>query len=227
MEKTRYPSIPHLPFSQSLQSDDSYISNIDYLKNADTIIVTEKMDGENTSMYRDDIHARSINAHAHESRTWVRRFHGMFAHHIPENMRIIGENVFAKHSIEYFGLSSYFFVFAIWIDNTVLSWVDTLDWIDLFNSYLEQEIPDNKAFRLKTVPAFYVGAWDDNVFKNIISTTSFFGGSPKEGFVVRDADSFQVSEYPLRAAKWVRANHVQTDKHWLTQKIVENHLEEE
>jgi len=36
------------------------------------VVVTEKMDGENTTMYCDNIHARSIDGRHHPSRDWVK-----------------------------------------------------------------------------------------------------------------------------------------------------------
>ena len=39
-------------------------------------------------------------------------------------------------------------------------------------------------------------------------------GQDIEGFVVRDVAAFPVSEFSKHVAKYVRANHVQTDKHW-------------
>lgn len=39
-------------------------------------------------------------------------------------------------------------------------------------------------------------------------------GQDIEGFVVRDVNDFPTSEFQKHVAKYVRANHVQTDKHW-------------
>ena len=39
-------------------------------------------------------------------------------------------------------------------------------------------------------------------------------GQDIEGFVVRDIESFPIDEFSKHVAKYVRANHVQTDKHW-------------
>lgn len=39
-------------------------------------------------------------------------------------------------------------------------------------------------------------------------------GDTKEGVVMRIADEFSVDEFPKYVCKYVRANHVQTDKHW-------------
>ena len=49
--------------------------------------------------------------------------------------------------------------------------------------------------------------------------------SNREGFVVRNALPFHVSEYSRNVVKWVRAGHVQTDKHWMYSSIKRNQLE--
>ena len=46
-----------------------------------------------------------------------------------------------------------------------------------------------------------------------------------EGFVLRNALPFHVSEYSSNVVKWVRAGHVQTDKHWMYSSIKRNQLE--
>ena len=66
----KYPSTPHLPFSQGLQRDDTRIQSLNSFEGRE-IVVTEKLDGENTSMYADHIHARSIDSRHHPSRDWV------------------------------------------------------------------------------------------------------------------------------------------------------------
>ena len=58
------------------------------------VIVTEKMDGENTNMYRDRIHARSIDSSHHESRSWVKSFHAQIKDSIPSGVKICGENLY-------------------------------------------------------------------------------------------------------------------------------------
>ena len=46
-----------------------------------------------------------------------------------------------------------------------------------------------------------------------------------EGFVLRNALPFHVSEYSSNVVKWVRAGHVQTDKHWMYSSTKRNQLE--
>jgi hypothetical protein len=50
-------------------------------------------------------------------------------------------------------------------------------------------------------------------------------GGIQEGMVMRVARSFRYDEYGTVVAKYVRANHVTTDEHWMFQAPVENILE--
>jgi hypothetical protein len=45
-----------------------------------------------------------------------------------------------------------------------------------------------------------------------------------EGYVLRRTDSFRFDEFTKYVAKYVRKNHVQTNEHWMTSKIIPNKL---
>src|SRR5579863_5868310 len=109
----KYPRTPHLPWSPGATDDDKMLGSIEHFVGKQ-IVVTEKMDGENTSLYRDHSHARSLDSQMHPSRTMLRQMHATIKHEIPEGWRICGENLFAKHSIHYSNLPSYFLVFGIY-----------------------------------------------------------------------------------------------------------------
>ncbi len=49
-----------------------------------TVIATLKLDGENTTMYSDHIHARSLDSAHHPSRTMIKQIHGAIKHLIPK-----------------------------------------------------------------------------------------------------------------------------------------------
>lgn len=205
MNRYKYPRTPHLPWSPGSTSDDIHCGTAKQFEGK-TVVVTEKMDGENTSLYRDYFHARSTDSRHHPSRDWVKGLHGRIAHHIPEDWRICGENVFAQHAIKYNGLQSYFLAFSIWTqDNTCLSWSETVEWLKLLN--------------LASPKVIYQGLWDENVVKSISVDTD-----SSEGYVVRCVDNFHYSEFADNIAKWVRVNHVQTDKHWMHAEIIPNRL---
>ena len=202
----KYPRTPHLPWSPGGTSDDAYLFNTAHFDGRH-VVVTEKMDGENTSLYRDRIHARSLDSQHHPSRDWVKALHGAIRHEIPAGWRICGENVYARHSIAYRELDSYFFVFSIWNDeNCALSWSDTCEWAALLG--------------LPTVPVLIgVCEWNEASTRELT-----IDPETQEGYVVRLAESFSYADFNLSLAKWVRQGHVQTDQHWMHAEIIPNTL---
>ena len=203
----KYPHTGHLYWSQSLQNDDKMIQNMSMLEACRDVVVTEKRDGENSTLGRDFIHARSLDSRNHISRSWVKQLHGSIKHDIPEWMRICGENLYAVHSIAYNDLPTYFEVFNIWRDNTCLSWDLTMEWCDLLG--------------LQTVPVLYRGPWNEMIIRGIIEDKDM---NKFEGYVVRIADSFTIDAFPYSIAKYVRKGHVQTDEHWMERPVVPNKL---
>lgn len=201
----KYPKTLHLPWSESVQNDDKIHSILSQFENR-TVIITEKLDGENTSMYFDHIHARSIDSKNHESRNWVKNYWGSISNQIPVGWRICGENMFAKHSIKYENLDSYFYGFSIWDDkNVCLSWQDT---IEIFNQ-----------LKIVSVPVLYLGLYNEEKIRRININSNIC-----EGYVLRITDSFNYSEFKKYVGKYVRKSHVQTKKHWMHQKIEQNKL---
>jgi hypothetical protein len=202
----KYSKTLHFPWSPGLQNDDREMPLPDVLTNftgAD-IILTEKLDGENTSMYRDHIHARSVYSGDHPSRSWVKALHGRIKGDIPEDWRIVGENCFAHHSIYYEGLDTYFYVFGIYDHNNVcLSVDDTLEWCQLLG--------------LTFVPILYRGQFDLELIKNWQIDLD-----TQEGYVVRKTNAFHYNDFQKNVAKYVRKGHVQTDAHWLSKPVVKN-----
>ncbi len=201
----KYPRTSHLPWSPGGTSDDAFLADVSQFHGRE-VVVTEKMDGENTTMYPDAIHARSVDGRHHPSRDWVKALHGGIAHQIPEGWRLCGENVYAQHSVRYDRLASYFYLFSIWTEeNVALSWDDTLDWAERLG--------------LVTVPELYRGPYDQDFVESLTIDTS-----TQEGYVVRVVDSFEFSEFSRSLAKWVRKGHVQTDQHWMFAEIIPNQL---
>src|SRR3954452_15840523 len=95
--RIRYPRTPHLPWSPGATEDDERLGGLGGLAGRE-VVVTEKLDGENTTLYQDGLHARSPDSAHHPSRAWVKSLHGRISEHIREGFRICGENVFARHS---------------------------------------------------------------------------------------------------------------------------------
>ena len=216
MDRTKYPRTMNLPWSGSESSDDVWWKDATAFDGKE-VVVTEKMDGEATSIYPDGhVHARSIDTRHHDSRSWVKRLAASIAHDIPEGYRICGENVFAWHSIFYIDLPTYFFVYGIYDGDLCLSWDDVEETCELLE--------------LQTVPVIYRGIWDEKKIKGISTKTfpSFSGPhdgpTNGEGYVVRVAESFPYDQFRQNCAKYVRKNHVQTDQNWMTREVVPNLL---
>lgn len=209
--RTKYPKTMHFPWSPGLQNDDRVLENPECF-NGKFVVMTEKLDGENTTLYRDGIHARSImNMASHPSRTWVQAFHGSLKWHIPENWRICGENVFAKHSIHYTNLKTYFYVFSIWDGDKCLEWAETQHWC--------------KVLGLEPVPVIWQGQYDETLIKEAWNFREIWNKSdPMEGYVVRNYNGFLLKDFQTNVAKYVRKNHVQTSEHWLNEPMVKNQL---
>ena len=195
----KYPRTLHLPWSPGFTDDDKVLDDLSSFEGK-IVVVTEKMDGENTTMYRDHIHARSIDSKGGEDRAWVKQFHSTFAHELPEDWRICGENLWAEHSIHYGYLKSYFYGFSIWNHyNECLSWDDTKEWFSLLG--------------ITPVPVLYQGYWDEDRIRDLEKLLKW---EYNEGYLVRIADSFPYSDFKRSVAKFVRKGHVQTTKHWRT-----------
>lgn len=197
----KYPRTLHLPQSEGISKDDKRLSNDNHFI-GQSVVITEKLDGENSTLYRDYFHARSLDGRHHDSRNWLKNYHASIKHYIPQGYRICGENLFAKHSISYDNLDSYFYVFNIWNGDICLSWVDTVNFCVNLG--------------LNLVPVLYEGIYTKDLIINIDT-------AKQEGYVVRLTSSFTTSDFDLSVAKWVRKGHVQTDKHW-TKNWVKNTL---
>lgn len=209
-DRVKYPRTNHVPWSQSVQKDDRVHYDMSQFHGRH-VIVTEKMDGENSSIYRDYIHARSVSASNHPSRNLLRAFAARFQHDIPEGWRICGENVFAKHSIHYDDLPHHFMGFSVWNEkNECLSWSETMEIFDILG--------------IVPVPILYEGIYDEAIIKGLWTENM---RDRVEGYVMRVADGFAYRDFKTLAGKFVRANHVAATVHnWKSQPVVPNGFKE-
>ena len=209
----KYPRTPHFPWSPGRTRDDRVMNDPHKNFTGKMIVVTLKKDGENTTMYKDYIHARSIDSKDHESRHWVKSLHRNISYLIPTGWRICGENMYAKHSIHYTDLETYFYVYSIWNEkNMCLSYLDTVEKcaeLDLLH-----------------IPIIYIGTWG-YITKEVLQLLLRVNDKEdEEGYVVRLFDSFYYDDFETSVAKYVRENHVQTDEHWMHQEIIKNELKQ-
>ena len=206
--RVKFPRTHHVPWSPGVHSDDRVLGSLRAFEGR-RVVVTRKMDGENTTLYRDYTHARSVDSRTHPSRSWVKQFWSSFAHDIPRDWRVCGENLFARHSLAYKGLASFFLGFSVWNErNVCLSWDETLEWFELLG--------------VTPVPVLYDGIFERKAVEALWDKDD---ASSHEGYVMRVADAFTLSEYRTHVGKFVREGHVQTAKHWMRgQRIVPNEL---
>lgn len=191
----KYPRTYHVPWSQPNRESDKYLPDMSAFEGK-RVVVTEKMDGENTSMYNDHIHARSIDSRNHPSRSWVKNFHASIAHEIPNGYRICGESLYAQHTVPYNDLESFFLGFSIWNGNQCLHWSESSEMFELLG--------------IKTVPVLYRGIYDEQFLKERFS----FDGVSNEGWVIRIEESFPLKAFKSSVAKYVGKGFVLPHGHW-------------
>lgn len=203
--KVKYPRTFHVPFSLGVTSDDKKLTSLDHFIGKE-IVMTEKRDGENSTISKEYTHARSLDSVDQPYRHWLKGLWSTIQYDIPNEWRICGENLYAKHSILYTDLTTYFEVFSIWNeDNVCLSWNDTEDWCKLLG--------------LTTVPVIWRGIFDEKFLRDYK-----FDTDKQEGYVIRLADSFKFEDFDTSLAKFVREGHVTTSNHWMNEKIIPNIL---
>jgi hypothetical protein len=209
----RYPRTYHLPWSPGATDDDRVLPDVRCFEGQE-VVVTAKMDGEQTTMYTDYLHARSPDRDSvwsrHPARSWVANLHSQVGWKIPPGWRVCGEDLYARHSIHYHHLPAHFLVFSVWNEqNVCLPWAETVEWAALLD--------------LQTVPVLYAGRWHEAHIRSLYQPT--WDGEELEGYVVRLAGAFPYGQFRRAAAKYVRAGHDRTRPHWWQgQAVVRNEL---
>jgi hypothetical protein len=197
--KIKYPRSWHLDYSQKVFSDDKrHIDDSHFI--GSEVVVTIKMDGENTTIYNDYSHARSLDSKLDsEDRRWIDAFRiAKIEGNIPDSYRICGENLFYKHTCHYNDLDSMFYAFSIWDGETCLSWDDSEKWCNLLD--------------IKMVPVIWRGEYNKNAILKEFSDYSEDRNT--EGFVIRKAGEFKIEDFKFSLSKYVSSNFVIPDEHW-------------
>jgi RNA ligase len=211
----KYPRTYHFDFSPGVCCDDKVMESSQSFINKE-LTITEKLDGGSCCLCVDGVFARTHGSIAnHPSFDPIKAMWSSIQHDIPKDWSIYGESMYAKHSIHYKALTSYFLTFNMKIETTGewLSWNDVKGYSD--------------ALGLSTVPELWSGTVTSekalrSLCDHLMKDGSRVGGDNIEGLVVRDARSFY--DFETSVGKIVRKNHIQTDEHWTTQKIVPNLL---
>lgn len=202
MQTQKYGRTYHFPFSEGVTSDDKVLKEWEAVLDQ-SVLVTEKLDGENSCLKNNGVYARS---HSSPTRNpWARNMWEIWERVKGDlgELEVFGENLYGVHSIEYERLSYHFYVFAIRDGERWLAWDEVVFYAELL------ELP--------TVPLLERGNFTAEALKKIIANRmkkgSAFGGAC-EGVVVRNEMDFLVEDFKYNVLKYVRENHVKTDEHW-------------
>ena len=203
-----FPRIKHM-YNSPGRSPDDLRSDKDWFNSfsGKYIIITEKLDGENTGITNISCYARSKIPTLNPWSVNIRRDIFPFVKDLISDDEIVfGENLYAIHSIKYNHLSSYFHIFAVY--NTKLevwySWSD----VEMFAKILD----------LPTVPVLFKGIINSE--KDLMDKINYWMSQPsaygveKEGVVMRLTGEIKPEDWNNSIVKYVRANHVQTNKRW-------------
>lgn len=218
MNSPKYNRTFHVPWSLGCTNDDKMSNDVNGLIDI-PIIITEKIDGSNTSLEADGCFARThAGTPTHVSFDGLKALYATIKYKIPKSYQLFGEWCFAKHSIEYTELPGYFLLFNIRQINTSQweSWDDVEMWAE------EIGVP--------TVPVLFKGIVGSEkelreLVVNFMKQPSACGGI-REGVVIRLQQGFSDENFSNCVMKCVRANHVQTSDHWKDMKIIRNKLKE-
>jgi hypothetical protein len=208
MDSRKYPRTFHLPFSPGTTSDDRIATDISSLFN-EPVVITEKLDGENTCLNRFGVFARSHVAPTRNPWASYLQERWQLLRHDLGDLELFGESLYAVHSIEYTGLDAHFFLFAIREGDRWLSWDEVVSYAGVLD--------------LPTVPVLFRGEVTETSFRERIEelvaqpsakSDPLLEASRREGVVVRVARELRADEFATHVFKWVRKGHVQTTEHW-------------
>ena len=202
---SKYGRTYHLPYSEGSTNDDRISDSAETLLGID-IVISEKLDGENTGMVDGGVFARS---HAtFTTSAWsreVRQLHKLSVDgNLGDDVFLFGENMEGIHSLEYSNLTSYFYIFGVRDNNIWIPWEKVEEYSFLLD--------------LPTVPVLFKGVVNtekelQDIVERLVKEPSSLGGI-REGIVVRNAGSFHNDDFAKNIMKWVRKGHVNTNIHW-------------
>lgn len=200
----KYPRTYHLPYSPGATNDDKINDKNNLI--GKHIVITEKLDGENSAMTDDGVYARShVSFTKSEWSKEIRKIHEeKVRYNLGQGVYLFGENLEGIHSINYNNLKSYFYIFGIRDNNIWVSWETVEEY-----SYL-LDIP--------VVPVLFNGILNTEddlklMINDLMDKPSELGGE-KEGIVIRNAGIFHNDYFYDNVLKYVRKDHVKTDIHW-------------
>lgn len=205
----KYPRTGHWPWSETVHRDDSYCPDPNVFLNR-PVVITEKLDGGNTCLWKGEVYARSTTQPSHAGWMGMVRKHHTWKTHDRDTI-FYGEDLFGIHSIEYEPMPENQ-TYRLFATRSVRDGLDMFHGWDVVEWYAEQ-------LGVPTVPVLHEGTFSKveeitTWFQDNLKLPSSIGGE-REGFVIRSVDQFDAEDFTINVAKYVRSNHVQTpDNHW-------------
>ncbi len=202
-----------------------------------SLILTEKLDGQNVCFKKDGVYARSHTAPTNHPWDKPMRERWELIKNDLGNLELFGESMYGIHSIEYSKLESYYYLFAVRENGIWKSWEEVKFYAALFNfptvPEIEIRVPLKEFYKEGIDGSRQLQEWFHLnlgvMWEESVETPGLLGGfdpvtgkACSEGFVVRNADSFETNGGILPVAdnefnnlfKIVRKKHVKTDVHW-------------
>lgn len=212
---TKYSRTYHYPFSLGTTSDDRF--NYQYwqdLQKINSVVHTEKLDGENNCLSKYGVFARSHVTPTTSAWTAQLRQQWSSLKNDLGDLEIFGENLYAIHSIEYQKLESYFYIFAVRLHGVWLSWEETKFYANCFDF---PTVPEIKILdKPQDEEAYAQDILEIVEQPSIFESYDIHTQKPcsMEGIVTRNTGEYEVSDFEHNVFKYVRKNHVKTDEHW-------------
>ncbi|WMI95879.1 RNA ligase family protein [Bacteroides fragilis] len=216
MLSEKYGRTYHYPFSPGTTSDDrinhTYWEDI---REINTLVHTEKLDGENNCLSRYGVFARSHAAPTTSPWTSQLRQRWELLKNDLGDIELFGENLYAVHSIKYKRLETHFYVFAVRCLDKWLSWEEVKFYAALFDLPTVPELCTEQVNGLtaETLKQHVIClAGEPSVFGSRDALTGM--DCTREGVVTRNAGEYLTADFARNVFKYVRQGHVQTDEHW-------------
>ena len=201
----KYPRTPYWPYSPGKRRHDGVHPNPDRFVDV-PVVVTEKLDGGNTLLHAGKVYGRSISAPSDGK--WMAMVKKHHAWKVTEpDVYLYGEDIYGVHSIAYGPVPEDRTFYAFALRDVVGAFAP----FAALEAYAEQH-------GIPVVPVLFRGQ-----FRSVSAIRAFVErahgessvlGGEREGVVMRLARGFPASEFRDAMCKSVRADHVQSDKHW-------------
>ncbi|WIH04881.1 RNA ligase family protein [Xanthomonas translucens pv. graminis] len=190
----RYPRTFVLPWSEVTTAGDHPMESAAAFI-GQRVVASEKLDGQNVTLYRDSFVFKSAWPRAHPSKEWLREFWEAKKDRIPDGWRVCGEFVYLTHTVEYLDLDSYFIGFSVWdASNTCLGWDQT-------SAFLAER-------GITRAPVLFDGAFDQAAIERAWRKHN---RADSEGYVLRLAGPIRYRDFTRNVGKFIRAGFVQAD----------------